>query len=804
MKKNVYLILFLISTGLFAQESLTYQRPPEEIVKLVEAPLTPLVTFSPDKQWMILMERSDYPTIEQLSRPELRIAGIRINPDNFGPSRGNYIIGLKAKKISGGQEMEIKNLPSNPLLGNPGFSPDGKKLAILNYGANAIELWVVDMTTLSASKISDRKINDTMSGSYAWLSDSQHLLFTAVPSNLKPLPVKSRVPTGPIVEENLGKKAPSRTYQDLMKNAYDEAAFDYYTSSDLILKNLNGSEKIVSPSAIHYNFSPSPDGKLILTETIQRPYSYLVPVYNFPKHVNVIDLDGKLINDVAAIPLTDYIPTGFNATQREPRGHSWRSDKPATLSWAHAQDGGDPKAKADIRDKVYTWDFPFKGEPKELISLPLRYSRIAWGNDDVAWVFERWTSDRKERVYQVNPTSLAKKVVFDRNYEDNYNNPGNVITAPNAFGRNTMLINKDNTIFLTGMGSSPEGDLPFMDKMDLNTGKKTRLWRCQSPYYEYVVNLLDPKKGTFVTSRESNTENPNYFIRTAGSSKSTQLTAFAHPYPQIKDVKKQVLQYKRSDGVELTANLYLPQGYKKEDGPLPGLVWAYPREFKSADAAGQVQGSPHTFTRLSWGGPIYWVTQGYAVLDNASMPIVGEGDKEPNDTYIQQLVASAQAVVDYAASLGVLDPTCVGVGGHSYGAFMTANLLAHSDIFKAGIARSGAYNRTLTPFGFQAEERTYWQAPDVYFQMSPFSFADKIKAPILFTHGEADNNSGTFPIQTERFYNAIKGHGGTARYVVLPYESHGYAAKESILHTLWEMNSWLETYVKNGNKQAKK
>jgi dipeptidyl aminopeptidase/acylaminoacyl peptidase len=508
--------------------------------------------------------------------------------------------------------------------------------------------------------------------------------------------------------------------------------------------------------------------------------------------------------DVATIPLTDYVPTAFNATQREPRNHNWRNDKPATLYWVHAQDGGDPKTKADIRDKVFTWDFPFKDEPKELISLPLRYSRVTWGNDQVAWVYERWNTDRKERVYQVNPTTGARKTVFDRNYEDAYNDPGSVLTEANAYGRYVLVINKDNSVYLAGQGASPQGNMPFLDKMDLTSGKKTRLWQCQAPYYEYVVTLLDPKKRVFVTSRESNTENPNYFLRTAGSTKTTQLTSFAHPYPQIKDVKKEVLKYTRNDGVELTADLYLPQGYKKEDGPLPGLVWAYPREFKSADAAGQVKTSPYMFTRLSWGGPIYWVTRGYAVLDNASMPIIGEGDKEPNDTYIQQLVASAQAVVDHAASLGVLDPNRVGVGGHSYGAFMTANLLAHSDIFKAGIARSGAYNRTLTPFGFQAEERTYWQAPEIYYQMSPFSYADKLKEPILFIHGEADNNSGTFPIQTERFYNAIKGHGGTARYVRLPYESHGYAAKESIMHTLWEMDRWLETYVKNADKQARK
>jgi dipeptidyl aminopeptidase/acylaminoacyl peptidase len=798
MKKLILFLLTLSYTGI-CQDNPTYQRPPEEIAKLVEAPLTPFVNFSPDKQWMLLLERSDYPTIEELSRPELRIAGLRINPENFGPSRGNYLIGLKAKRLADGQEFEIKNMPSPLLLSSISFSPDSKKIAFLQNNASRIELWIIDMVTLTASKLTERKINNVLGG-FAWLSDSQQLLFAGVPQNLKPLAEKSRVPSGPVVEENLGKKAPSRTYQDLLKNPYDEAAFDYYAQSDLILKNLNGTEKTLSTSAIHMGFAPSPDGKLILTEIVQRPYSYLVPAFYFPQQVTVIDLSGKLVKDIVKIPLLDYIPTGFNATQREPRAHAWRTDKPATLYWAHAQDGGDPKTKADIRDKIFTWDYPFATSPKELISLPLRYSRIAWGNDNTAWVFERWTSERKERVYQINPSTASKKILFDRNYEDGYNDPGNVITTQNEFGRPVMLINKDNSVYMSGAGSSPIGDMPFLDKLDLGSGKKSRLWQCQAPYYETFTVLLDAKKGTFVTSRESNSENPNYYQRTVGSTKSVALTSFPHPYPQIKDVKKEVLKYKRADGVELTADLYLPPGYKKEQGPLPGLVWAYPREFKSAEVAGQVKGSPHTFTRLSWGGPIYWVMRGYAVLDNASMPIVGEGNAEPNDTYIQQLTASAQAVVDHGAALGVLDPERVGVGGHSYGAFMTANLLAHSDIFKAGIARSGAYNRTLTPFGFQAEERTYWEAPEIYYNMSPFSYADKLKEPILFIHGEADNNSGTFPIQTERFYNAIKGHGGTSRYVVLPYESHGYAAKESIMHTLWEMDTWLEKYVKN-NKQ---
>lgn len=794
-------VTLLVQLPSLAQENITYQRPPEEIARLVEAPSTPLVMLSPDRQWMLLLDRSDYPSIEELSRPELRLAGLRINPDNFGPSRTSYLADMRLKHIASGREYTLANLPSPLLASNPTFAPNSRYLAFLQNYADRIELWVADLITFQARPVTTRKINNVMGSAFSWLSDSQHLLFTAVPENRSPLPPKPRVPTGPIVEENLGRKTPARTYQDLLKSPYDELAFEYYASSDLILKPLDGAEVTLNPAAIHGSVSPSPDGNLILLEIVHRPFSYLVPVNNFPYTVKVIDRTGKTIKDIAEIPLTDYIPTGFNATRREARGHAWRADKPATLFWAQAQDGGDPKTKADIRDKLFTWDYPFADAPRELISLPLRFWRVLWGNETTALVYERWTQDRRERIHLVNPKAGTARTLFEVNYEDNYNYPGTPLTTFNAYGRSTLLLTQDNALFLTGSGGSPEGDFPFLDKLHLSTGKKTRLWRCEAPYYEYVVALLDPRKVTFITSRESVTENPNYYLRTAGSQKLTPLTAFPHPYPQFNEVKKELLKYKRADGVELTATLYLPPGYKKENGPLPGLVWAYPREFKSGDAAGQVRGSKYAFTRLSWGGPVYWVMRGYAVLDNAAMPIVGEGDKEPNDTYVEQLVANAQALVDYAASLGVLDKNRVGVGGHSYGAFMTANLLAHSDIFKAGIARSGAYNRTLTPFGFQAEERTYWEAPEVYYRMSPFSYAHQLKEPILLIHGEADNNPGTFPIQSERFYNALKGHGGTARLVFLPYESHGYAAKESIMHTLWEMDRWLETYVRQADKK---
>ncbi|HMJ70064.1 MAG TPA: prolyl oligopeptidase family serine peptidase [Cyclobacteriaceae bacterium] len=802
--KNLLLIVgcLVAFVATFAQSG--YQRPPEDIAKLVEAPLTPLVTVSPDKTWMVMLDQSDYPSIEELSRPELRIAGQRINPDNFGPTRLTYTTGIKLKNLKDLKEYTIANLPSDLQLTNLLFSPDNKKATFLQTYADKIELWMIDIATFSAKKLTEKKINSTLANPVSWLSNSSTVVFLATATEGKALPIKSRVPEGPVIEENLGKKAPSRTYQDLLKNPYDETLFDYYCTSQLWSVSLDGTEKPIGKPAVYYHQSTSPDGTMVLARTIQRPYSYLVPAGLFPHAVQVLDLNGNEIKRLANIPLGDNIPVGFNSAISGPRLHGWRSDVPATVYWTEAQDGGDPKKKADIRDIVYELKAPFTSTPTVVAKLALRYAGVTWGNEKYATVTERWWADRRERTTLINPSDpgVQSKVLFDGSYEDAYKDPGEVITTQNSYGKPVILISSDNSMFLKGAGSSPEGDHPFLDKLDLQTGKITRLWKSENPYYEQVVNVIDTKKVTFLTSRESSDENPNYYVRTAGSKNLTKVTSFPHPYPQLKGVKKEVLKYKRADGVDLTANLYMPPGYKKEDGPLPAFLWAYPVEFKSKESAGQVKGSPYTFTKIGSGSPLFWIVRGYAILDNTSIPIVGEEDSQPNDTYVDQLVGSAKAAIDYASSLGYVDPNRVGVGGHSYGAFMTANLLAHTNLFKAGIARSGAYNRTLTPFGFQQEERTYWDAPEVYYNMSPFSFADKIKTPILLIHGEADNNSGTFPIQTERFYNAIKGHGGTARYVVLPYESHGYRAKESILHMLWEMDNMLETYVK-GNPGMK-
>ena len=489
----------------------------------------------------------------------------------------------------------------------------------------------------------------------------------------------------------------------------------------------------------------------------------------------------------------DATPSG-----RGGRDFGWRADADATLYWIEATDGGDPRAEAKFRDAVYTWRAPFDGEPKPLISLGLRFADVHWGSDAVALVEEWWWATRTRRVFRVKPGTSDEppKMVFDYSYEDRYNAPGSPLMTRTARGSLVLATSADGqSIYLRGEGASPEGNRPFIDALDLESGAKTRLFHSEAPYYEMPITWIDAEAGHLLTRRESRDEPPNYFVHASGDVRA--VTHFSNPYPGLEGVGRELVRYDREDGVKLTATLYTPAGYTSEDGPLPMLVWAYPREYKSASAAAQVRDSPYRFSRVSWGSPLYWLTQGYAVMEGATMPIIGEGDVEPNDTYVEQLVASGRAAVDEAVRRGIADRERVGIAGHSYGAFMTANLLAHSDTFRAGIARSGAYNRTLTPFGFQSEQRTYWEAPEIYFAMSPFMHAQKIDEPILLIHGVADNNSGTFPIQSRRLYHALKGHGATARLVMLPHESHGYQARESVMHTLWEMNVWLDKYVKN-------
>lgn len=636
-------------------------------------------------------------------------------------------------------------------------------------------------------------------GAYQWFRDGNSILLkTRVRTSPNSEALFQEAPR-PIIQFNEGKASPIRTYQDLLKNAHDERLFEHFITTQLLILDLN--TKTLKPfgeQGMINGFNISPDGNYVLITKLQKPFSYLLPYNRFPFDVTMYDHLGNKIRTIAKIPLSDDVPKGFGAVRKGARSFMWRADKPASLYWVEAQDEGDPSVLAEVRDKLFMLEAPFFAAAEEVLSFQLRFAGITWGNANLALCEEWWWSNRKLITSTWNPSQKngQKEVLFDRSFEDNYNDPGDFETTLNEFNR-YVLLQQSNQLYLMGKGASEQGNQPFVDEFDLVSKTKKRLWQSKAPYYEVPLLILDIEKSLFLCRRESKEEVPNLFISNWENGENKAITNYPHPYECLKGVKKELIRYQRVDGVQMTGTLYLPPNYNAEkDGRLPVFMWAYPKEFKSKETAGQITDSPFEFIRIGWGSPIYWVTQGFAIFDDFSMPIVGEGNEEPNESFIEQLQLSAQAAIDKLVEMGVADPKRIAVGGHSYGAFMTVNLLAHTKLFKAGIARSGAYNRTLTPFGFQSEERTLWEAKEVYMKMSPFLYADQIKAPLLLIHGDMDNNPGTFPMQSERLFTALKAHGATARLVKLPYESHGYQAKDSILHTLWEMSMWLERFVK--------
>lgn len=782
--------------------NLAYQKPPKEILDLVDVPRAPFVQMDRKGKYMLLIYRDSYQSISDLSAEELRLGGLRVNPVTNIGSRTIYYKNLQVKKITDKEATQVEGLPTDARLANFIWSPCQTKLAFTHSTAEGVQVWVIDIAKAKASCLSDATANANIGNPIRWFEDSSALLVKMLPNNRnKLIDSKKAIPTGPTISVSDGSKAQNRTYQDLLKNRTDEHNFEALTTAELYKITLEGkAEKWLEAAAMYSSTVFSPDGNYVRVTTIHRPFSYLVPYARFPQTTKVYTKDGILVKVVNEVPLTEDIPKGFMSVRKGKRDMQWRNDHPATLIWAEALDEGDAEKDVPYRDAVWQQAIPFDKAPQLLLKTVNRFYSITWGTEEVAIAQDYWWNTRNTKNYLFNPSDVAQEptIIFDRNYQDLYNDPGTFVTKKNEFDRLVLAIQNDH-IFLTGEGHTKAGKFPFIDRMSLKTQVKERLY--QSSYtdrLEHIFFPVDLEAGQFIVRIESPTDYPNYYIRNIfKGAELTQVTAFENPFKSIQGVHKEVITYQREDGVELSATLYLPVGYdKNKKEKLPMIMWAYPREFKDNDSAGQVTTSSNEFIYPYYGSMVYWVTQGYVVLDDAAFPIVGTGKDEPNDTFRTQLVANAKAAIDAVDELGYIDRKRIAVGGHSYGAFMTANLLSHSDLFAAGIARSGAYNRTLTPFGFQSEERNYWEAPAVYNAMSPFMHADRMKTPLLLVHGEADNNSGTYPLQSERYFNALKGLGATARLVMLPKESHGYVAKESILHLLWEQDQWLKRYVK--------
>jgi len=794
MKRSIAVLLLLVSSRAAAETR--YKLPPREVVALFDAAQPPQPVLSPRGDLVLLVTAEAYPPIALLAQPLLRVAGVRISPQLQALQHTTRQAGLQLQKTEGGAPLPVA-LPKDARISLPVWSPDGRRFAFTRDLEDGVELWTGDAATGAVKPLAGLRVSDVLGPAFTWTKDSTWLLVRAVPKGREPAPSRPQVPLGPTVDETRGKTAAAATYQDLLKDEHDQDLFEYYAKSHLALvDSAGGAVRPLGEPGLYSGAVQSPDGRYLLVTKLRRPFSYRVPYASFTRTIEVWDAQGQRVTTIADLGVSDEVPR--QGVPVGPRAVVWQPLQTATLVWTEALDGGDPMKPVPHRERLMTLAAPFDARPREILKLKHRFTSLEWTaqrNQALLTEFER--SRRWLITHLVDlQRPETDRVVFDRSRNDDYADPGAPVveTRPNG---EELLLQDGDTIYLSGNGASPEGDRPFLDALDLKTLKKQRLFLSKEQAYQRFLGFAKGSRSLAVVRSESVQDPPNLFLTDIKSGERKPLTTYQDPSPELRKLKKQLVKYQRADGVALSGTLYLPADYKPGTR-LPAFVWAYPLEYSDSDTAGQVRGSPHMFTRLLGPSPLFFATQGYAVLMDATMPIVGDPETV-NNSYVEQLRENARAAVAKLEALGVVDPRRVVVGGHSYGAFMTANLLAHTDLFVAGIARSGAYNRTLTPFGFQTERRSFWEAGDTYMKMSPFAHANTINEPLLLIHGEADNNSGTFPIQSERLYAALQGNGGTARLVMLPHESHGYRGRESVLHTLAEMLEWADRWAKNGH-----
>ncbi len=778
----------------------SYQLPPSKILELADFTPAPFISLDMRYEYIIYLYRDAYKTLDDLMQPEMRLAGRRVNPNAHISSSADYISNLKIGKVDSPEIVQVRGLPEKPRIANLTSSPDEKFMAFTNTTNDGLELWLLNINEAHAKMIFDGNLNAFFGNPIEWLPDNKQLIVQTVPK-IQPfiLNQKNEKPVGPTIMESGGEVTQNRTYQDLLKNEIDVRNFEILAISELYIVDINGGSSLFREKDLYKLVSVSPDGNFVLLNVLKKPFSYLVPESRFANTTFICKITGEFVQTIEEAPLNEILPKGIMAVHKNKRDIKWRADKPSELFYSIALDDGDPAKNVSNRDALYILESPLFDEPRLIYKTQLRFSGIYWCNNELAAVSELWYDTRRSCTFLINPenTDWLPRKVFDRNYQDIYSSPGNFEMIKNNYGR-FVLAKEDQYLFLVGDGFTENGKFPFVDKLNFEDLSFSRIY--QSVYtdkLEEIVLFERFAEGEALVRIQSANEYPNYFIRNIKNKTLKQITFFENPFTGLNTISKEVLKYKRSDCVELSGTLYLPKECDKDAGKkLPLLIWAYPVEHKDRNSAGQSTANANEFIYPYYNSFIYWVMRGYAVLDDASFPIIGEGDAEPNDSFLEQLIQNAQAAIDVANQTGFIDTDRVGIGGHSYGAFMVANLLTHTDLFKCGVARSGAYNRTLTPFGFQGEQRNYWDAKAVYDDLSPFRFAEKMKTPLLLVHGENDNNSGTFTMQTERYFQALKGLGAPVRMVILPKEKHGYAAKENIMHLLWEQDRFFEKYLK--------
>jgi dipeptidyl aminopeptidase/acylaminoacyl peptidase len=793
-----------------------YAVPPQNILDVLHAPAPKRPIVSPTRDRALLVSWVRFPPMSQVAEPYLKLAGVRLEPRTRRKhdTPGGYGVApcadaLSIVDLASSVETAIA-LPADGCVDGFTWAADGKRYAFRNTSRDAVELWTGDASG-ATHRLGDVRLNPMLGSSLQWAPDQRTLLVKAVPADPgPPPPADSATSDGPSVQETDGKSGEFSTYEarDTLRDEADEARFGYYGTSQILwVDATSGATTRVGPPGVYGDVDLSPDGSRVLVESVQKPYSHAVTWDRFAHRIEVWDRAGASVT-LADLPVADRVPV--NGVPVGPRGFGWRATEPATLVWAEALDGGDWNVDVPARDRVMTESAPFAGPPSEITRTVQRFAGLEWSEKpDVALLREIDANRHWKRTMLFDMKTAKSQVLWDMSSDERYLDPGQPVHKVLPDG--VSVIRQDgSTIYLAGAGSSPDGDRPFLDRFDLDSRASVRLFRSARDAYESFVDFLGDGTDVLLTSHQSPDDPPNLVALTLGATVSApdgeatrastarQLTHIPDPTPIVRQVHKRLIKYRRKDGTELSFTLLTPPGYQ-EGTRVPAILSAYPLDYADAKAAGQVSGSDRTFSILS--GYRLLLLAGYAIIDQAAFPIVGD-PKKAYDTYVPQLVDDAQAAVDAAVATGVVDPDRIGVTGHSHGALMTVNLLAHTDLFRAGAATSGSYNKTLTPFGFQNERRSVWKATDVYLTVSPFFLADRLKTPLLIVHGEEDANPGTTPVQASLLYEAIRGNGGTARLVMLPHEPHWYSAMESNEQVAWEELAWFDRYVKQAPPRA--
>ena len=787
------------------QPATGWQSPSEELLQVLHAPQLPRMWIAPTGDYMLLADPMLYPPLAELAAPMHKLAGMRVNPAINGRHGRHGGTSPRLVRVEDGVTTPL-NLPEGAEVDDMVWTVDGKRFALIVIHTDHIGLWVGSVEG-EVKKIENFALNPLMGTAVSWLPDQKRLLVRRIPQR-GPAPEPPVIPSGPEIVEGIGASARS-TYEarNLLETAHDDALFEYYTTSELVIFDpATGEVDIVGKSAPYYTAEFSPDGEYILIARLVGPWSHEVTWRRFASEIEVWNDQGELVANIVSLPLTNEVP--IHGVPMGPRSVSWRPTAPHTLFWVEALDGGNPVAEVHHRDRLMRLDAPFTAEPQEVFRAEHRIQpwRTAWGAEGgTLMLAQRERIKRWRYVWLLDVDEGTSRLWFDLDEADHYGDPGNPVFRPLPNGR-WVLHQKGDAVYFRGSGATEQGDRPFLDLRHMATGETERLFRCDPDRYEYFTAFAGDED-RFVFRSESAVDVPNYYMATIGKKieaaegEATRvlthrpITHFEDPTPQLREIKKRLVRYQREDGVPLSFQLHLPPGYE-EGTALPTVLYAYPLEYSSAATAGQVRGSTQRFMRIYGASHLYFLLQGYAVLDRTAMPMLGDPETT-YDTFVPQLVADAEAAVAKAVEMGVADPERIGIIGHSHGGLMVANLLAHSDLFRAGIARSGSYNKTTQPFGFQSERRSLFEARDVYIQVSPTFFADQINEPVLIIHGNDDSNPGTLTFQSEVFFEAVRGSGGTARLVLLPFEDHGYRARESVEHVLWEQLRWFDKYVKN-------